>query len=221
MQPQTAQLSPDSRPRSQCEAPWRPGVVASCYNLQPSPGYVVLTMAIWKDHTPTKKDSIPMPMDAPPMRDADVRAEPASNYAAAPRAQDRPVAQHPGKESLIASSLVFEGKIQGTGDIRIAGQFKGDIDVQGDLTIETGAKLTGSVRASKVVIAGELEGNIVAAARVDLLDTGLLNGDLKAGSLTVAAGSRMRGQVECGWEDRAVPKAVKMDAKSMENGSGS
>lgn len=179
---------------------------------------MVLTMAIWKDHTPTKKDPIPMPMDTTASaRDADARVEPASSYNAAPRTQDRPSAQpRDSKESLIASSLVFEGKIQGTGDIRIAGQFKGDIDVQGDLTIETGAKLTGSVRASKVVIAGELEGNIVAAARVELLDTGMLNGDLKAGSLTVAGGSRMRGQVECGWEDRAVPKAAK-----TENGIGS
>lgn len=180
-------------------------------------------MAIWKDHTPAKKDSIPMPMDAPPTRDADVRSEPSSSYSAAPRAADRPSSQqHSGKESLIAASLIFEGRIQGSGDIRIAGQFKGDVDVQGDVTIETGAKLTGSVRASKVIIAGELEGNIVAAARVELLDTGLLNGDLKAGSLTVAAGSRMRGQVECGWEDKPAPKSfVKMDAKPMENGAAS
>ena len=178
---------------------------------------MVPVMAIWKDHTPAKKDSIPMPMDTPPMRDADARTEPASTYSPAPRTQDRPsVQQHPGKESLIAASLVFEGKIQGSGDIRIAGQFKGDIDVQGDLTIETGAKLTGSVRAGKVIIAGELEGNIVAAARVELLDTGMLNGDLKAGSLTVAAGSRMRGQFECGWDERAGSKPMK-----TENGSGS
>jgi cytoskeletal protein CcmA (bactofilin family) len=178
---------------------------------------MVPAMAIWKDHTPAKKDSIPMPMDPQPPREADVRAEPAASYSAPSRAQERPSGQqNPGKESLIAASLVFEGKIQGAGDIRIAGQFKGDIDVQGDLTIETGAKLTGSVRAGKVVIAGELEGNIVAAARVELLDTGMLNGDLKAGSLTVAAGSRMRGQFECGWDDRVGSKAVK-----MENGSGS
>jgi cytoskeletal protein CcmA (bactofilin family) len=177
---------------------------------------MVPAMAIWKDHTPAKKDSIPMPMDAPPVRDADVRTEQAASYSAAPRAPERALQQNPGKESLIAASLVFEGKIQGAGDIRIAGQFKGDIDVQGDLTIETGAKLTGSVRAGKVVIAGELEGNIVAAARVELLDTGMLNGDLKAGSLTVAAGSRMRGQFECGWDDRVGSKTPK-----TENGSGS
>ncbi|HWS78361.1 MAG TPA: polymer-forming cytoskeletal family protein, partial [Thermomonas sp.] len=28
----------------------------------------------------------------------------------------------------------------------------------------------------------------------------VINGDLKAGSLTVAAGSRIRGHIECGWD---------------------
>ena len=61
--------------------------------------------------------------------------------------------------------------------MRIAGKFKGDVNVQGDLTIEAGAKLTGSVRADKVTIAGELEGNIEAASHVELLQTGVLIGD--------------------------------------------
>ena len=34
----------------------------------------------------------------------------------------------------------------------------------------------------------------------ELLEGGVISGDVKAGSLTVAAGSRMRGQVEFGWE---------------------
>ena len=63
------------------------------------------------------------------------------------------------------------------------------------------AKLTGSVRANSVVIGGEVEGNIDSAARVELLESGVLNGDLKAGLLTVAAGSRMRGRAEFGWND--------------------
>ena len=86
--------------------------------------------------------------------------------------------------------------------MRIAGNFKGDVNVQGNLTIEAGAKVTGGVRANTVVIGGELEGNIDAASRVELLQTGVLNGDLKAGSLTVAAGSRMRGRAEFGWDEK-------------------
>jgi cytoskeletal protein CcmA (bactofilin family) len=112
------------------------------------------------------------------------------------------------KESLIAADITIEGKIEGTGHVRIAGKFKGDVNVQGDLTIEKDAKLNGSVRAKKVTVAGELEGNIDAASQVELQQTGVLIGDLKAGSLTVAAGSRMRGQVEFGWEDKPAPKAA-------------
>lgn len=105
------------------------------------------------------------------------------------------------RESVIASDITIEGKIDGTGHIRLAGRFKGDVNIQGDLTIEQGAKLTGSVKANSVIIGGEIEGNIDSAQRVELLDTGVLNGDLKAGTLTVAAGSRMRGRAEFGWGD--------------------
>jgi cytoskeletal protein CcmA (bactofilin family) len=70
------------------------------------------------------------------------------------------------------------------------------------VTIEPGAQLTGGVQADTVVIGGQLTGNIDAATRVELLQTGVLNGNLKAGSLTVAAGSRMRGQAEFGWDEK-------------------
>jgi cytoskeletal protein CcmA (bactofilin family) len=63
------------------------------------------------------------------------------------------------------------------------------------------------VRARKVTVGGELEGNIEAAAQVDLQQSGVLIGDLKAGSLTVAAGSRMRGQAEFGWDEKNAPKS--------------
>jgi cytoskeletal protein CcmA (bactofilin family) len=108
-----------------------------------------------------------------------------------------------GKETVIAAGLTIDGKIEGSGHVRMAGRFKGDVNVDGDLTIESGAKITGSVRASTVTVGGELEGNIEGASRVELLATGVLNGDLKAGSLTVASGSRMRGNVSFGWDEAA------------------
>jgi cytoskeletal protein CcmA (bactofilin family) len=106
------------------------------------------------------------------------------------------------KESIIAAGLTIEGKIEGSGHVRIAGDFKGDVNVQGNLTIESGAHVTGGVKADTVIIGGQLDGNIDAASRVELLQTGVLNGELKAGSLTVAAGSRMRGKAEFGWDEK-------------------
>jgi cytoskeletal protein CcmA (bactofilin family) len=110
------------------------------------------------------------------------------------------------KESLVAANLSIEGKIQGAGHIRIAGRFKGDVQVDGDLTIELGAKVNGGVRARRVIVAGELEGNIESAERVELLPSAAMTGDIKAGTVTVAAGARMRGQVEFGWDDAAAAK---------------
>jgi len=111
------------------------------------------------------------------------------------------------KESVIASDLTIEGKIVGSGHVRIAGRFKGDVHVDGNVTLDSGAHLEGQVKASVVVVGGELIGNIDNAKRVELLETGVITGDVKAGSLTVAAGSRMRGQVEFGWEGESRTKA--------------
>ena len=167
-------------------------------------------MAIWKEQTTAKKDLAPLMSDVP-RNEADSRADLPSTYDLPRRAAER----GENKESLIAADLTIEGKIEGSGHVRIAGRFHGDVHVQGNLTIEAGAKLVGGVRASTVVIGGELEGNITAASRVELLATGVLNGDLKAGSLTVAAGSRMRGQVEFGWEDKPQKSGLKMETSSV------
>jgi cytoskeletal protein CcmA (bactofilin family) len=111
------------------------------------------------------------------------------------------------KESHISSDLTIEGKIIGSGHVRIAGRFKGDVQVDGNVSLESGAKLEGHVKAHVVSVGGELIGNIENAKRVELLETGVINGDVKAGSLTVAAGSRMRGQVEFGYEGEGRSKS--------------
>jgi len=85
----------------------------------------------------------------------------------------------------------------------VAGRFKGDVRIDGNFTIEPGAHLTGQVLAGVVIVGGELQGNIESAKRVDVLEGGVIVGDVKAGSITVAAGSRMRGHVEFGWDDKA------------------
>ena len=169
-------------------------------------------MAIWKENTAVKP---PQP-SAPPSPSSEPREVP--RYEPPPPPPKPEVSTTPApvavadrerrparKESLIADDITIEGKIEGAGSVRIAGKFKGDVSVQGDLTIEVGAKLTGSVRADKVTIAGELEGNVEQATRVDLMATGMVAGDLKAGSLTVAAGARMRGSTNFGWDENKGP----------------
>jgi cytoskeletal protein CcmA (bactofilin family) len=149
-----------------------------------------------------------------PERTFTERTEPrASTNEPSPAAPQRrptaaPAPRVEGGESVIAANLSIEGKIEGTGNVRIAGRFKGDVRIDGNFSIEPGAHLTGQVLAGIVVVGGELQGNIESAKRVDVLEGGVIVGDVKAGSITVAAGSRMRGHVEFGWADNKPAKAT-------------
>ena len=131
-----------------------------------------------------------------------------------PEVPRRPAPRQEMKESFLSADLTIEGKIVGSGHVRIAGRFKGDVQVDGNLSLDTGARLEGHVKASVVSVGGELIGNIENAKKVELLETGVINGDVKAGSLTVAAGSRMRGQVEFGYDTEGRAKA---ESKSFGN----
>ena len=158
-------------------------------------------MALWKEPVKTSATATPEATDLARLDIPETKPQAESPVQPAFRPTPTPAPGKPKAESLIAPDITIEGKIEGAGHVRIAGSFKGDVNVLGDLTIEPGAKVTGSVRAEKVTIAGELIGNIESAAHVELQQSGALTGDLKAGSLSVAAGSRMRGQAEFGWDD--------------------
>jgi cytoskeletal protein CcmA (bactofilin family) len=162
-------------------------------------------MALWKETPPRA----PAPSGAAPSANAVTELNKASAPAAAPDSDatrrmpstgSAPTAS--GGETVIAAGLTMEGKIASGGDVRIAGRFKGDVSVDGNFRIDSGGRLEGQAKASVVVIGGELQGNIDAAKHVDLLTTGVIVGDVKAASITVAAGSRMRGHVEFGWDDK-------------------
>ena len=166
-------------------------------------------MALWNEKpTPATSGPVVPPSATPPERQPE-RTQPERSTVSDPALSVSPRRPTPktsseGGESVIAANLTIEGKIEGSGNVRIAGRFKGDVRIDGNFNIEPGAHLTGQVLAGIVVVGGELQGNIENAKRVDVQEGGVIVGDVKAGSITVAAGSRMRGHVEFGWDDEKV-----------------
>jgi cytoskeletal protein CcmA (bactofilin family) len=167
-------------------------------------------MALWKDSslTPNSTPAAPDPAARAPTPPASPSAPPPAtpspNTTSAAPIKERPAM----KESVISAGLSIEGKIVGSGHVRVAGKFKGDVQVDGNLHIDAGARLEGQVRASEVIVSGELQGNIENAKRVEVQQGGVITGDVKAGQLTVAAGARMRGAVEFGWEEGSGAKVA-------------
>ena len=161
-------------------------------------------MALWKDSPTGTSPAATNPPGMTPVPHHPREPEKTNVASLTPepprRAAPAPAQRAEIRESHISADLTIEGKIVGSGHIRIAGRFKGDVQVDGNVSLDAGARLEGHVKANVVSVGGELIGNIENAKRVELLETGVINGDVKAGSLTVAAGSRMRGQVEFGYE---------------------
>ncbi|MBI1993508.1 MAG: polymer-forming cytoskeletal protein [Deltaproteobacteria bacterium] len=164
-------------------------------------------MTAWKDYV--KTDSLATPLEAG--REGPAPAESGSTPPPARKAAAD------GKESVIGVGLAIEGKIEGEGDVRIAGNFKGDVRVKGNLIVEAGAHISAEISADTVTVGGQVDGNISASTQVKLLESGQLIGDLKAKSLTVVAGSRMRGRVEFGWDEQEMKKVEFNVVKKAEN----
>jgi cytoskeletal protein CcmA (bactofilin family) len=177
-------------------------------------------MALWNQSTPesSSEKPVPAPTTTPTPTPTPTPAAATSAPAAAPTPAPTPREITPAsrRESVFGPGVTIEGKIEGDADIRIGGKFKGDIHIKGDLNLDKGAKVSAKVNAANVTIGGELEGNVVAAAQVKLLESGQLVGDLKAATLTVAAGSRMRGHVEFGWSASESAKFVNGQAHESE-----
>lgn len=145
-------------------------------------------MAIWDKNEPSSTAPTPPSNPAP--------QAPAAQPAPAPTAR---VSAASKDESLVASGITIEGKISGKGSVRVAGKFKGDIHVDGDLTIDSAASVEGQVQAGEITVNGTLQGNIQNARHVELKQGSTVTGDIKSGTLSVTAGARMRGNVDFGF----------------------
>ena len=173
-------------------------------------------MALWNQATPEVSPEKPQPV--PPVPTPTPTATTAAPTPAPTPVLPTPKESAPSgrRESVFGPGVTIEGKIEGDADIRIGGKFKGDIQIKGDLNLDKGAKVSAKVQAANVTIGGELEGNVIAGAQVKLLESGQLVGDLKAATLTVVAGSRMRGHVEFGWSASEVAKFSNGHAQEKE-----
>lgn len=103
-------------------------------------------------------------------------------------------------ESIVGSSLKVEGDLVISKSLRIDGTVHGNI-LQADgasatVAIASGASVTGNIAVHDVIVSGHLKGNITSPGRVELIDTAKVEGDVTYGSIGVAVGARIAGQLK-------------------------
>ena len=84
------------------------------------------------------------------------------------------------------------------GSARILGTFEGQSCTTGQIEVGHGATCNARLEAARIVIDGEVNGDISASDRLELNERARVNGDLAAGNLVVVEGAAFTGHVSVG-----------------------
>jgi cytoskeletal protein CcmA (bactofilin family) len=97
--------------------------------------------------------------------------------------------------SVLGAGVIWQGSITGSGGVRVEGTFEGQIALKGMLVVgETGKVTCENVRASNVIVAGAVKGNITAQ-KVEIRASGRVWGDIITTAFATEEGAFLRGQI--------------------------
>ena len=97
--------------------------------------------------------------------------------------------------TYIAASTKISGTITGQGAYVFCGVVEGDCDITGPLTLAEGGRWKGTMKAADIVVAGTVEGDVVAQQRVEIAGTARITGSLSGNSIAVAEGAIIEGEI--------------------------
>ncbi len=126
--------------------------------------------------------------------------------------------------TVIGADAVLKGNLHLTDGAQILGKIEGELEADGELFIGEGGSLHGDARAQSIHIDGHVNGNVKAAAKVQLGASARLEGDLETARLEVSEGAVLVGHCTVGIDAKSaaeqnVVKTVSTTAKP--NGSDS
>jgi cytoskeletal protein CcmA (bactofilin family) len=100
-----------------------------------------------------------------------------------------------GPTTFIAPSARIIGTIIGQGAYVFCGTVEGDCDIDGPLTLADGGHWKGTMKATDIVVAGVVEGDVIARQRVEISGTARVSGSLSGNSIAVAEGAVIEGEI--------------------------
>lgn len=96
-------------------------------------------------------------------------------------------------ETILGAGTKIDGNINSKGSLRVEGTVVGEIKVEGDLFLGEDAKIKTKVEARNVIVAGEIEGNVIANNKLEILPTGKVNGDIQMKIIKIEEGAKFEG----------------------------
>lgn len=98
--------------------------------------------------------------------------------------------------TIIGPGATLRGQMQGEGHFLIAGRVIGDADIDGALTLAEGGHWEGVIRADDVIVAGTLEGEVLARVRVEITAPARVQGRVVAGAIAISQGAVVEAELQ-------------------------
>lgn len=105
-----------------------------------------------------------------------------------------------GDGAIIAQGVIVKGRISGSGNLTLAGNLQGEIELDGDFVLAPGAVATSNVDARDVTVEGSLEGDVQARGAIRITVGAKVHGNLSGGSVTLEDGAEFAGRIEADFE---------------------
>src|SRR5437870_7691891 len=103
----------------------------------------------------------------------------------------------------IGKSIVINGELSGSEDLTIEGRVDGKIELRDHvLTVGSNGKIKAQISAKANVVLGHVTGNLNATEKVDVKETGSVEGDIVAPRVAIADGSHFRGSIDMQKKDQ-------------------
>lgn len=106
----------------------------------------------------------------------------------------------------IGKSIVINGELSGAEDLTVEGRVEGKIEVPDHvLTVGSSGRVKAQVTAKAIVVLGQVTGNLIATEKVDIQESGSVEGDIIAPRVAIADGSHFRGSIDMQKKDQPTP----------------
>lgn len=137
--------------------------------------------------------------DAEPMPDAQEPMDEGAPAAVRPTPTPMPSSSTPkaadAATGVIAADSIWSGTLRSQGSLQVFGQVEGDMAASEEIFVAEGARINARIAARVVVVAGTIDGTVECSARLEVLPTGRVSGDVTAPSLVVHEGATVEGEL--------------------------
>ena len=97
--------------------------------------------------------------------------------------------------SIIAAGMNVVGNLDGPGLVKIDGRVEGSITGARQIIVGRDGAVRGNLNATEGIVAGTVDGSVIATERVEVQGTAIITGDIQTRVIVVHEGAKINGTV--------------------------